>query len=342
MNNIKDKRLLICGTGAVGGYYGGMLVKAGLRNPTFDVTFIARGENYKALKQDGLTLIREGKKEIIPINVVAIHELPLQEKFDYIFICVKSIDTKEAVKHIIPNVSEKTTVVSFQNGIENEEIIAAKVGQEHVIGANVYVTSRLTSPGVIDQFGYNAVVIGEFSKIKTKRILELKTILDTAGILCNISEDISADLWNKLVWNASFNPVSVITQKTVDKMMADPGILELLKNIMEEVKRTAIAHGINIRTDTVEFNLNRSKGIIRINAAESQDFTGFKTSMLQDFERGKPLELEELVGVVVRKAKEKNVSVTNIERVYNQIKQKITTGHVIARSVSNEAISKTL
>ena len=316
MNNFKDKKFLIFGTGAVGGYYGGMLAKAG-----FDITFIAREENYKTLKQNGLTLIREGKKETLPIKVF--NDTKDLGYFDYILICVKSTNTKEAAENIIHNTNKDTTVISFQNGIENEEIIEKIIGSKHVIGANVYVTSKLVSPGVIDQFGYNAVVIGEFSKEKTKRILELKEILDSANILCNISEDISADLWNKLVWNASFNPVSVITEKTVDKMMKDPETYELLKNIMEEVKRTAIANGINIRHDTVDFNLNRSKGIIRINAAESQNFTGFKTSMLQDFEKGKPLELEELVGVVLRKAKEKNISVPNIEKVYNQIKEKI-------------------
>ena len=314
----KNKKILIYGTGAVGGYYGGMLVKA-----SYDVTFVARGKNYEVLKENGLTLIREGKKERLPIKVFnSTKDLGI---FDYVLICVKSTDTKEAAENIIHNVGKNTTVTSFQNGIENEEIIAATVGQEHVIGTNVYVTSRLISPGVIDQFGYNAVVIGEFSKAKTERILELKTILDSADILCSISEDISADLWNKLVWNASFNPVSVITQKTVDKMMGDPKIFELLKNIMEEVKAVAIANGINIRLDTVDFNLARSKGIIRRNAAESQDFTGFKTSMLQDFERGKPLELEELVGVVIRKAKQKNISVSNIEKIYNEIRRKIAT-----------------
>ncbi len=311
----KKKKLLIYGTGAVGGYYGGMLVKAG-----YDVTFTARGKNYEALKKNGLTIILDGKKEIIPVNVVDVLD---ETKFDYIFICVKSKDTKAAAEQIKNNVGLNTSVLSFQNGIENEEVISGVVGKEHVIGANVYVTSKLISPGVIDQFGYNAVVIGEFSKEKTKRIFELKEILDSAGILCNVSEDISSDLWNKLVWNASFNPVSVLTGKTVDEMMNDPKTLELLKNIMEEVKKTAIAHGINIRKDTVEFNLNRSKGVIRINAAESQDFTGFKTSMLQDFERGKPIELEELVGVVVRKAKEKNIEVPNIEHVYTRLKEKI-------------------
>ena len=109
MQHNKNKKLLIFGTGAVGGYYGGMIVKAG-----FDVTFTARGKNYEALKENGLTLTLDGKKEIISINIKEIHELPQQEKFDYIFICVKSTNTKEAAEAIINNIGENTTVISFQ------------------------------------------------------------------------------------------------------------------------------------------------------------------------------------------------------------------------------------
>ncbi len=319
MSDLKNKKILIFGTGAVGGYYGGMLVKAGC-----DVTFIARGKNFEVLKKNGLTLIIEGKKEMLPIKIFEDKDLNKLEVFDYIFICVKSRDTKEAGKKINNNIGKDTTVISFQNGIENEEIIGKIIGMEKVIGANVYVTSKLVSNGIVEQFGYNAALIGEFNKEKTKRILELNSILKSANILCIISDDISADLWNKLVWNASFNPVSVISEKTVDKILEDKELYELTKNIMTEVKNVAIAQKINIRPDTVEFNLNRSKGITKPNATLSQDFTGFKTSMLQDFERGSPLELEELVGVVIRKAKEKNIDVPNTERVYNEIKSKLS------------------
>ena len=331
--NYKSKKLLIYGTGAVGGYYGGMLVKAG-----YDVTFVARGENYKTLREKGLTLICEGKKEIIPINVVETlpalgpastrhlgeagetrsqserNETSLQGKFDYIFICVKSMDTKEAAKNIVNNVGENTTVISFQNGVDNEDIIADIIGQDKVIGGLVFVASRLASPGVIEQFGYNGALIGELYSneklnwVGTGRDLCLQEILTESGIDCKISEKMRGELWNKLVWNASFNPLSVLTGKTVDRLLEED--YELIKTIMTEVKNVAVAHLINIRPDTVEFNLNRSKG-----------FTGFKTSMLQDFEKGKPIELEELVGVVIKKAREKNVPVSNIERVYTKLKQ---------------------
>ena len=316
MNDLKNKKLLIFGTGAVGGYYGGMLHRAG-----FDITFIARGENYEALKKNGLTIIMEDRKEIFPIKVFNdTNDLGI---FDYIFICVKSMNTKEAAEKIKNNVGSATSVLSFQNGVDNEEIIGNIIGIKKVIGSNVYVAATQVKPGVIEQLGYNAVLIGELNRKKSKRVLELKDILESAGILCAIPEDIVAELWNKLVWNASFNPVSVLTGQTVDKVLGDKKSLGLVKNIMAEVRDVAIAHGIDIRRDTVEFNVERSRGVGRSNTDGAQDFTGFKTSMLQDFEKGKPLELEELVGIVVRKAKEKNVKVPNIEKVYDEVKRKL-------------------
>ena len=275
------------------------------------MTFIARGKNYEALKKNGLTLICDGKKETIPVHIDISRDLHLHGVFDYIFICVKSLDTKEAAENIKNNVSKDTTVVSFLNGVENEDIIAGIIGKDKVIGGLVFVASRLVEPGIINQFGYNGALIGElYLNEKTNRVLELQKIMVESKIDCKLSDDMRGELWNKLVWNASFNSLSVLTGKTVDKLLEED--YNPIKDLMTEVKNVALANGLNIRADTVEFNLNRSKG-----------FTGFKTSMLQDFEAGKPLEIEELVGVVVRKAKEKNVSVPNIERVYNEIKEKI-------------------
>lgn len=303
-DDLKKKKLLIFGTGAIGGYYGGMLVRSG-----FNVTFIARGKNHEVLKAKGLTLIREEEKEVIPINVF--NETKNLGFFDYIFICVKSMDTEAAAKKIKNNVGPNTTVISFQNGVENEDIIASVVGIERVVGALVFVASRQIELGVVHQYGYNGGLVGELDKRKSSRTLELVDMFQHSGVDIKISEDIRADFWNKLVWNASFNPISVLTGKTVDRILIED--IDLLKNMMSEVREVALACGINIRKDTVEFNLERSKG-----------FHGFKTSMLQDFEKGKPIELDALVGVVIRKAKEKNILVPNIERVYNQLKQMLS------------------
>ncbi len=303
-----NKRILIFGTGAVGGYYGGMLAKAG-----FDVTFIARGKNFKVLKQNGLTLITEDKKEILSIKVFESKDLIKLGTFEYIFICVKSMDTKNAAEQIKKNVGAETAVLSFQNGVENEEIIGKIVGLEKVIGATVFVASKLLEPGVIYQIGYNGGLIGELNCKKTERVCELEKIFQSVNVDIKVVDDVKADLWNKLVWNTSFNSISVITGKTVDEILSDKELYNLTKSIMTEVRDVAIALGLKIRQDTVEFNLKRSEG-----------FTGFKTSMLQDFERGSPLEIEEIIGVVIRKGKEKNISVPNTEKIYIEVKKKVS------------------
>ena len=301
------KKLLIFGTGAVGGYYGGMLVRA-----DFDVTFIARGKNYEALKKNGLTLIRDKEKENFTINVVEAHSISsLEKQFDYILICTKSLHTKDACESIREIVGENTTIASFQNGIENEDIICSYFGREKTIGALAFVASELVEPGVVYQFGYNGGFVGELDKQITERVKDLSEIFQKSGIDVKVSSDILAELWSKLVWNTSFNSISVLTGKTVGEILNDNETHKLLQSIMTEVKNVAIAQGINIRPDTVEFNIKRS-----------YYYKGFKTPMLQDFEAGREMELEGLVGIVIRKAKEKKITVPNIEKVYDEIKKK--------------------
>ena len=326
MENLRQKTFLIVGTGAVGGYYGAMLIKAG-----YDTTFIAHGKNYDALKQKGITLITPGKTETFPVKVF--NTADDLGWFDYIIIAVKSMNTKEAVSEIKNNLGSHTAVVSFQNGIENIDIISSVTSKEKVIGANLYLNSWLTEPGVIELLGSYYIKIGALNGKETSQIKDLENIFKSAGVNCQISPDIKADMWHKLVWNAAVNPVSVLTGKTIDEMLNDKESFSLIKNLMGEVRDVALAQGINLRKDTVEYNLecvkNYQKGII--------------TSMLQDYQSGKPIELEELVGVVIRRAKEKNIKVPNIEKVYRELSRdtifNLTSNNV---DVSKSILSNTL
>lgn len=302
MDDLKQKKILVFGTGAVGGYYGGKLVKAG-----YDVTFIARGKNHDILKQNGLTLIEESEKNVFPIKI---HENSKElGHFDFILICTKARETKNVVKNIINNVSEKTQIASFQNGAENEEIIASVFGVDKTIGASLYVNSWLVDPGVVEVLGNYYITIGSLTTKETKEVKELGEIFKSSGIKSNISSDIVADIWNKLVWNAAVNPLSVLTKKTLDEILDDKDLYGLVRNILIEGRDVALANGINIRRDTVEYNLACVKNYKR----------GIITSTLQDYERGKPIEVEEIIGVIVRKANKVGMKVPNIEKVYNDL-----------------------
>lgn len=310
MNNLKDKKILIFGTGAVGGYYGGMLAKSG-----HAVTFVAKGRNFEAIKKNGLTLTVENVTHNLKIRIINSENYNIQnEIFDYIFICVKSMDTITVTNKIKSNIGPDTVILSLQNGVENEEIISSIVGKEHVIGGFCYVASQLVEPGKINMLGNSGVTIGEFNREKTKRVFDLQSIIQNSGVNCTVSDDIEAEMWNKLVWNTAFNSLSTLTGKTLDQILENNNLLNQVTNIMNEVRDTAIASGVKIRPDTVEFNLNRSYG-----------YTGFKTSTLQDYERGKPLEIEELVGVIVRKGKEFNIPTPYTEKVYSELKKLIKT-----------------
>lgn len=307
MRNLQ-KSFLVIGTGAVGGYYGGMLAKSG-----YDVTFVARGKNLEVLKEKGLTIIIENKRERFKVKAIEdVSEISSDKHFDYVLICTKSMDTRSVVEKFKSKISSDTTVLSFQNGIENEEVISEIVGKEKVVGSIVYVASQLIEPGIVWMTGNHKITIGELDRSKSKRVLEIQAIFQDAGVECLVHDDILAEMWNKLVWNAAFNSMSVVTGKTLDEMLKDSSILEKVKLIMNEVKNTAIACRVNIRPDTVEFNIARSYGYI-----------GFKTSTLQDFERGKPIEVDAILGVVIKKAKEHNVSVPVCEEVYGRIKSTV-------------------
>ncbi len=301
-----EKKILIFGAGAVGGYYGGMLAKHG-----YDVTFIARGENYKALKNNGLTIIRDKEEDKIPIKVF--DSVTGLEDFDYVIICTKSHNTREVCNSVKEIIGENTTVASFQNGVENEDIICECFGRKRTIGALAFVASKQIKPGVVYQFGYNGGFVGEFDKTESERVKYLSNAFQKSGVDVKVSKDIMADLWNKLVWNASFNPISVVTEKTVDQILENEETYDLLKSVMNEVKETALAHGINIRPDTVQYNIDRS-----------YYYKGFKTSMLQDYEARRPIELEGIVGIVLKKAKEKNVATPKISKIYYDIQEKLS------------------
>ncbi len=301
MDSLKQKRILIVGAGAIGCYFGGKLIQN-----DFNVTFVARGKTLETLKQNGLTIKEKNVLSNFPINVVS--DTQDLGTFEYIFMCVKSKDTKSATEKIKDNISKNTSVVSFQNGIDNEEIIGSVIGIDKVIGASLYVASKMIEPAIVETTGIVYLEVGELNRTKTDRILELQNILKTSGIDCNVSFDIWAELWNKLIRNASINPISVLSRKTVGEVLDDKKLYELLRSTMLEVKHVAFLNGINIEDEIVDFHLKNLN-----------EYRSFKTSMLQDFEAGKPIELEELVGVVVRKAKEKNISVPNTESVYNSL-----------------------
>ncbi|MBP7651801.1 2-dehydropantoate 2-reductase [Candidatus Dependentiae bacterium] len=287
-------KVLIIGTGAVGGFYGLKLLKNGV-----DVTFTARNITYRILKEQGIILdsFETGIEKFGKINLLEFSELSrINNKYDLILVCVKSYNTQETAAVIKNLIHQKSCVISMQNGLENEDILSKYIDPENVAGAVVFISSALEK-NIVKHTGAGILKIGKISKSPKYDIELIKNIFTESGVACTVSDNIMLDLWIKILWNASFNALSVVLEATVSDMINDDNSRNLLRAVMEEAVKVAHAAGYKIPHSKIDKNLD-----IENNAGE------FKTSMLQDFEKKKKLEFEFINGAIVRFADKYGVS----------------------------------
>lgn len=300
-------KFVVFGAGGVGSFYGGMLARC-----SHEVVFIARGEHLKAMKEKGLTVksFKHGEFTVKESEKVKFTDKPEEAgKADVVLVCVKSYDTEKVAPQIKPMLKENTVVISVQNGIENEEILAKYLGEKHVLGATAFIGSYVSEPGTVVHEAAGLLEIGELSGKPSARVERVVEEMKKCGIEARASRDIRYTLWKKLVWNVAFNPYSVVTKATVGEMLELPETYEILKKLMEECYAIAEAHGVKLKPKVMENYLQ-----------SSPDLKNYKTSMLLDFERGKPIELEGITGALIRKAEEKGVEVPYNRCVYGTVK----------------------
>jgi 2-dehydropantoate 2-reductase len=279
-------RILIIGAGAVGGFYGTKLTLAGE-----DVTFLARGKTFEALKKHDLVV--KSFRGDFHVRVKVANSLEGYAPPDLVILAVKSYDTDEVIDQIRPAVGPKTLLVSFQNGVENEIKLGAAFGQEKVLGCVCYIGAEVVEPGVILHNARGTVSIGEMGGSKTER---LETIVDAfrkARIEASASDDIQKDLWIKLSWNTAFNQVCTIGRATVGSILDSEVMQKLLRDTMREVFAVAAKYGVSLSEEVIDKSLHLS----------SEELRSVKPSMLQDFERGRRLEHETFSGFIVREGK---------------------------------------
>jgi 2-dehydropantoate 2-reductase len=286
-------RFVVFGTGAVGGYYGALLQVGG-----HEVVFVARGQTAAALRARGLRIDRpDGALVLSSVRVVeTVRELP---PADVVLVCVKSHDTRAAAAALAPIVRPDTIVVSLQNGVENEAILAEALGVPPLLVAFTQIGVAVTEPGVIDYSGRGEIYVGEPDGTRSKRLATFAAACDAAGIPCRVRTDILVGLWQKLAWNAGFNATSSLVDKTVGELVDDPSLAALVTSAMAEVDAVATALGIPVRRDRLPGVLDESRRGLR----------DFATSMLQDRRRGRRLEVDGITGAVVRAAERAGVAV---------------------------------
>ena len=318
-------KICIVGAGATGGYLGVKLINAG-----FDVSLVARGAHLTAMKKKGLTLI-ENDKEITcsPKCSDSMKELG---KMDFIFITLKAYSINGLVKEISTMFDENTSVISAYNGIpwwyffgtegqfknyrikciDPENIQWNVITPERIIGCVVYPATEIIEPGVIKHIEGNRFSLGEPNGAQTERISSISKAMARADLKAPVRKNIRQEIWMKLIGNLAFNPLSVITEETLDVLLLN-----------EENKKTAYEAMKEASSIMGKLNVPMSVSIDqRIEGAAKVG--SHKTSMLQDYERGKELELDALVVAVKEIADLLGIKTPTIDRILHTVTEKIS------------------
>lgn len=292
-------KVCIYGAGAIGGYIGAQLARTGV-----DVSFVARGAHLAAMQANGVKLLIDGEERVERVRCTADpRELGPQ---DYVFITLKAHSVPGVVDIMQPLLGPETAVVTGVNGIpywyfyrhggelegttlqsvDPEGRQWRQIGPERGIGCVLYPAAEIVAPGVIRHVYGNKFPLGEPDGTRSARVTRLAEAMAAAGLDAPVRDDIRDEIWLKLWGNLCFNPISALTHATLDVITSDPGTRALSKQMMLEAKDIAERFGVRFRVDVER----------RINGAGAVG--AHKTSMLQDLEAGRPMEIDPLLTVI--------------------------------------------
>jgi 2-dehydropantoate 2-reductase len=284
-------KIAVMGSGGIGGYFGGLLARAGE-----DVTFIARGAHLEAIRKNGLHV--KSVAGDFSVRAKATRDPAEVGPVDLVLFCVKGYDTDAAGSQIRPMVGPETAVLCLLNGVDNPERLAAILGEEHVLTGVVHVLSTIGAPGVVSQTaGPRTIRFGEKDGRLSTRVERILGVLKGAGINAEISRQIQVDLWEKFLLICAQGGVTAIGRLGVGEILACPETTTLYRGVMEEVAAVGRAKGVPLPADAVERALAFARGLE----------PGMRSSLAHDLDQGNRLEAETLAGTVVRYGREVRV-----------------------------------
>jgi 2-dehydropantoate 2-reductase len=284
-------RIAVVGAGGVGGYFGGRLAAAGA-----DVTFLSRGAQLDALRTRGLT-VHSFRGDFHVPRVNAVDDPRAIGPVDIVFFTVKLYDAEAATALLPPLVGADTAVIPLQNGVDGVDIVSRAVGLRHTAGGTVYVAAVIAEPGVIRHSALDHLIFGELDGTRSARLERLLDACRPAGFQVTLSPSITVDIWTKFVRLSVFSGMTTVTRCPIGAIVADPELFEMLKSATRETMAVARAKGVAV-PDTVVDDADRAYRVLPAH---------MKSSMLEDLERGRRLELPWLSGAVVRIGREVGV-----------------------------------
>lgn len=310
-------KFVIAGAGAIGGYVGARLARAG-----YDVTLFARGPHLRAMQQHGVRVKSpDGDFEVRPRVCGNLEDIG---PADVVFLGVKAHALTALAPRIRPLLGPDSAVVSTQNGVpwwyfqnhggefegmrlervDPGGVVADAIEPARVIGSIVYFSTEIAEPGVIRHIEGDRISLGEPDRTRSDRIRKLAEALVKSGLRAPVTTRIRHEIWVKLLGNVSFNPISALTGATLVRMCTDPEVSALVRAIMAEVEAVANRLGIELPVSIEQ----RMAGAGKVGE--------HKTSMLQDLEAGRPMELEAIAGAAVELGERLGLPMTNTRAVY--------------------------
>lgn len=311
-------KICIAGAGAIGCTLAARLVNAGQ-----NVNVLARGESLLAIQQNGILLNDiDGEYQV---NVNASDSAEALGPQDLIFVCTKAPSLPVMLEKIQPMLDDNTIVIPIVNGIpwwyfkgiegrfsgesiqaiDPEGSVSKLLPDHHILGCVVFITAFRNAPGVVTSTNPHLIVLGEITNQMTERLENVRHIIELAGIEARATDNIRDQLWTKVAANITSNPLSVVTKSTLEQLYADERLRPLVRQMLDEVMLTAAAYGARIKFDPHTFmELGAGMGAV-------------KTSMLQDFEAGQPLELNAIGHSVIELANKVGTSMIATQNLLN-------------------------
>ena len=294
----------IVGAGAIGLNYGVRLALAGS-----DVRFLVRGDP-APLRAQGLRVVE--KARTLELRPAAVFARPEEiGPVDVVLVALKTTGNTELPRLLPPLVGPNTLVVTLQNGLGNEELLAGIVGAERVLGGICFIASTRTGPGEVTCYHPGSITLGEHGRPASERTRALAAAFATAGVKCNVVDHLAESRWRKLVWNVPFNGLAIVAGGiTTDRILADPTLAVEVRALMDEVAAAAAKFGHVIPEKFIQGQIDVTRPM-----------GPYQPSSLVDFLAGRAVEIEAIWGEPLRRAQAAGAAMPRLEQLYGRLRE---------------------
>ncbi|MCU0588738.1 MAG: 2-dehydropantoate 2-reductase [Syntrophobacteraceae bacterium] len=295
-----EASILVVGTGAIGGFYGARLAQAGAR-----VSVVARSDHDR-IRAGGIHVQSEGGDVHFEPRQVLRSARECDGPPDIVLVATKVIPGADTADLVQGAVGPGTSILLIQNGIDIEEPVSRAFPETEILSGLAFIAANRVGPGRILHLDYGRLTLGRYPSGPSRKAEMICSLLESVGVPCLVTEDVVTARWQKLVWNAPFNPISVLAGGVdTQAILGSEELTRVARAVMEEVCRLAAAVQHPLSSDVIDQNIDGTRAM-----------KPYKTSMLLDYENGRPMEVEAILGNAVRLARSNGVPAPHLETLY--------------------------